>query len=272
MYKDKKAKLVGSNRSLIKIKIKHVKFCRITVIALSHQNYRAMELPFYLNFTDFESHYYDNLEKWFEEYHNTSETDYLRALAALYSPYLYYNFTEDKLQADASIEIKDCFLPYHDKIGISFCTNWEAGAFSKRAMSHVFEWKTISMMEYAQHILDKINRYCSKNKNTLNSNKNILDYINDYEIVTSREGAGYCVSYSRHQMTVPFLKAYLPYYGQTVNMAVYRDFIFSVVEMAEFIDQRLKMVQAFEHTIYTRSRAEARFKVQMSRQFLSLCN
>ncbi|GEN69053.1 hypothetical protein [Chryseobacterium rhizosphaerae] len=231
-----------------------------------------MELPFYLNFKDFESYYYDNLEKWFEEYHNTSETDYLKALAALYSPYLYYNFAEDRVQADASIEVKDCFFPYHEKIGISFCTSCENGKSSKKGLSHVFEWKTVSMMEYAQHILDKINRYCSKNSNALNGGKNILDYINEHDIVTSREGVGYCINYNKHQMAVPFLKAYLPYYGQTVNMAIYRDFIFSLVEIAEFIDQKLKTVQAFEHTIYVHSRSEAKFKVQMSRQFLTLCN
>ncbi|REC46727.1 hypothetical protein [Chryseobacterium pennipullorum] len=231
-----------------------------------------MELPFYLNFTDFENHYYDNLEKWFEEYHNTSETDYLKALAELYSPYLYYNFTEDRVQADASIEIKDCFFPYHEKIGISFCSQCESGSLLHKNMNPVFEWKTVSMMEYAQYILDKVNKHCSKHKNALDGNRNIQDYINDREIITTREGAGYCVNYNQHQMTVPFLKAYLPYYGQTVNMAVYRDFIFSIVEIAEYIDQRLKTVQAFEHTIYAQSRAEAKFKVQMSRQFLTLCN
>jgi hypothetical protein len=74
-----------------------------------------MELPFYLNFNDFENHYYDHLEKWFEEYHNTSEADYLKALADMYSPYLYYNFADDSLQADATIEIKECFFPYHER-------------------------------------------------------------------------------------------------------------------------------------------------------------
>lgn len=231
-----------------------------------------MELPFYLNFKDFESHYYDNLEKWFEEYHNTSEIDYLKALAALYSPYLYYNFAENKLQADAFIEVKDCFFPYHERIGISFCNHCEKEPSSKKGLNHVFEFKNISMMEYAQHILDKINKYCSKNQNALDGSKNILDYVNDYDIVTSVDGVGYCISYNRHQKVLPFLKAYLPYYGQMVNMMVYRDFIFSIADIAEFIDQKLKTVKAFEHSVYKQLRAEARFKVQMSRQFLTLCN
>lgn len=231
-----------------------------------------MELPFYLNFKDFENHYYDNLEKWFEEYYNTSETDYLKALADLYSPYLYYNFIEDKLKADAFIEIKDCFFPYHDKIGISFCSHCEKGDVPQKGLNQVFEFKNISMMEYAQHILDKINKYCSKNQNALDGSKNILDYINNYDIVTSMDGVGYCISYNRHQKVIPFLKAYLPYYGQTVNMAIYRDFIFSIADIAEFIDQKLKAMHAFEHSIYCQSKAEAKFKVQMSRQFLTLCN
>ncbi|MCJ7934901.1 MAG: hypothetical protein MUW56_15085 [Chryseobacterium sp.] len=231
-----------------------------------------MELPFYLHFKDFESHYYDNLEKWFEEYNNTSEIDYLKALANLYSPYVYYNFGDDSVQADASIEIKDCFFPYHEKIGISFCTHCEKGISSKKNPNQVFEFKNISMMEYAQHILDKINKYCSKNNDALNGSKNILDYLNNYDIITSVEGVGYCISYNRHQKVLPFLKAYLPYYGQTVNMALYKDFIFSIVDIAEFIDRKLKTIRAFEHTIYARSRAEAKFRVHMSRQFLTLCN
>lgn len=232
-----------------------------------------MELPIYLSFNEFENYYYDHLEKWFGENQNTSETDYLKALSELYSPYLYYNFANDRLQADASIQIKDCFFPYYDKIGISFFTTpCEKGKFAKniKNIDHQFEWKTITMMEYAQHILDKINRYLVKNN--LKESGNILDFINQRDIVTSREGAGYCVDYNKHQSTLPFLKAYLPVYGQTVNIAVYRDFLFSIIQIADFIDQKLKEVRAFEGMIYTKLKSEARFKVQMSHQFLTMCN
>jgi hypothetical protein len=68
-----------------------------------------------------------------------------------------------------------------------------------KGLNQVFEFKNISMMEYAQHILDKINKYCSKNRNALDGSKNIQDYVNDYDIVTSVEGVGYCISYNRHQ-------------------------------------------------------------------------
>lgn len=232
-----------------------------------------MELPLYLNFNEFEKYYYDNLEKWFEEYHNASETDYLKALSALYSPFLYYNFTNDRLQADASIQIKDCFFPSYDKIGISFCTTAcekRKPAKSTKAINHQFEWKTVTMMEYAQHILDKINRYLAKNN--LKESGNILDFINQGDIVTSREGAGYCIDYSKHQSTLPFLKAYLPVHGQTVNIAVYRDFLFSIVQIAECIDHKLKEVHAFESMLYFKLKSEAKFKVQMSHQFLTMCN
>ncbi|SEM67818.1 hypothetical protein SAMN05421856_105233 [Chryseobacterium taichungense] len=231
-----------------------------------------MELPLYLSFNEFEKHYYDNLEKWFEEYHNTSETDYLKALAALYSPYLYYNFANDRLQADASIQIKDCVFPLYDKIGLSFCTGCDNSKSPKTSknMNHVFEWKTITMMEYAQHILDKINRHISANKDK--KDKDIMSFINNYDIITSRDGAGYCVNYSQHQSTLPFLKAYLPVYGQTVNMAVYRDFLFSIVQIAEYIDHKLKEVYAFDSTIYSKLKSDAKFKIQMNHQFLTICN
>lgn len=239
---------------------------------MSYQKYKTMELPLYLSFNEFESRYYDNLEKWFEEYQNTSETDYLKALAELYSPYLYYNFANDRLQADASILIKECTFPHHDKIGLSFCTNCENGKTSKstKSMDHIFEWKTISMMEYAQHILDKINKHLLANKEK--THQNILSFINDYDIITSRNGAGYCVNYNQHQSTLPFLKAYLPVYGQTVSISIYRDFIFSVIQIAEFIDKKLKEVHAFESMVYSKLKSDAKFRVQMSHHFLTICN
>src|SRR5690606_29897917 len=129
-----------------------------------------------------------------------------------------------------------------------------------KGMNHVFEWKTITMMEYAQHILDKINRYLIKN-NISSENVNIHDYINHYDVITSREGAGYCINYEQHQSTLPFLKAYLPTCGKTVNIATYRDFIFSVKQIADFIDRKLRSVQAFEHTIYRKLKSEAKFRV-----------
>lgn len=232
-----------------------------------------MELPFYLNYNEFENHYYENLEKWFEQYHNTNEIDYLKNLAELYAPYLYYNFANDRLQADASIQIKDCFFPNHDKIGISFCTQCENGkpTHAVKGMNHIFEWKTISMMEYAQHILDKISRHLLKNNINLDD-KTVIDYVNHYEVITSREGAGYCVNYNQHQSTIPFLKAYLPYFGRTVDMVKYREFLFSIVQIAEFIDHKLKSVQNFENMIYTKLKAEAKFKVHMNHQFLTICN
>ncbi|MDC8106823.1 hypothetical protein ACNFU2_18245 [Chryseobacterium sp. PTM-20240506] len=232
-----------------------------------------MELPFYLSYKEFENNYYNNLEKWFEEHLNTSETDFLKSLVDMYCPYLYYNFTHDRIQADASIQIKDCFFPYHEKIGLSFCTNCENDTEKKhkKQMNHVFEWRTITMMEYAQHILDKINRYFAKNEISP-KDKNVLDYINSREIITFKDGAGYCVNYNQHQKTISFLKAYLPCHGQTVNIGVYRDFIFSVVQIAQFIDRKLRAVQATEMTIYNKLKSDARFKVQMSHQFLTMCN
>lgn len=229
-----------------------------------------MKLPLYLTFNEFENHYYDDLEKWFEKYSTASEIDYLKALTDIYSPYLYYNFAKDKLQADATIQIKDCFFPYREIIGLSFCTGCENDKKTQvlKGINHEFEWKTITMMEYAQHILDKVNKHFSKNK----TEGNILDLINDYQVVTSRDGAGFCVNYNLHQQTLPFLKAYLPTYGRTVNIEVYRNFIFSVVQIAEFIDQKLKDVQAFEHMIYSKLKSEAKFKIQMSHQFLTICN
>jgi len=241
--------------------------------SFASNQYSVMEVPFYLTYKEFENTYYDNLERWFEQEGNSSETDYLKHLAHLYAPYLYYNFSLERLQADASVKIKDCFFPYYEKIGISFCTGCDHGkAKDAEKMNHVFEWKTISMMEYAQHILDKVNDHISRNWIILNNGQCILDYLSNREVVTFRNGAGYCVDFSQHLSVLPFLKAYLPCSGKTVNMAVYRDFLFSVVQIAEHIDRRLKDVHAFESTIGNRLKSDAKFRIQVNQHFLTFCN
>ncbi|KMQ62881.1 hypothetical protein ACM39_17330 [Chryseobacterium sp. FH2] len=234
-----------------------------------------MELPFYISYREFEKDYYDNLEKWFEHYDNTNEIDFLKSQAELYRPYLCYNFSEDKLQPDAVIKVKHCFFPYFENFGISFCVDFENGKQSKPlppGINNISEWKTITMMEYAQHVLDKINTYFYK-KGLNKEKENVLNYINNHEIITSKEQTGYCLHYEQHQKTIPFLKAFLPYYGCTVDISLYRNFHFSIVRIADFIDQKLKAVKAFEYSSYSVLRSEATIKLHMkNHNFLTICN
>jgi len=232
-----------------------------------------MKIPFYLSFREFENEYYNNLEKWFENDQNTSETDFLLAVKELYKPYLCYNFSEDKLQTEAVIKVKNCFFPYNENFGISFNMNHENAKNFKTKINNVSEWKTISMMEYAQHILDKIHQHFQKNKISMKENESILDYIDYYPIITAKEKTGYCVDYDLHQKTIPFLKAYLPHFGTTVDMSLYRNFYFSAVKIADFIDQKLKAVEAFDQSIYSELRSDAMIKIHMrGHSFLTICN
>lgn len=231
-----------------------------------------MELPFYLSFREFENEYYNNLEVWFEQYHNTSETDFLKSLAALYRPYLSYSFTDDKLQADASIQVKSCFFSSLESYGISFDVDHNTKK-SNTKLNQVSEAKTISMMEYAQCVLDKINAYFQQHQISMKENETILDYVNNYGIITLKEKNGYCLDYDRHQKTLPFLKAYLPHFGSTVDMSQYRNFYFSVVRIADFIDQKLKAIEAFDQSIYSELKSEAMIKIHMrGHSFLTICN
>ncbi|WP_312399295.1 hypothetical protein [Chryseobacterium sp.] len=234
-----------------------------------------MELPFYISFRKFEKDYYDNLEKWFEHYDNASEIDFLKNQAELYRRYLCYNFSENKLQTDAVIKVKNCFFPYFDNFGISFCVDYENGKQTKAlkpGINNISEWKTITMMEYAQHVLDKINAYFQK-KGLDKSKENVQDYINHYEIITAKEQTGYCLNYDEHQKTIPFLKAFLPCYGCTVDISLYRNFHFSVVKIADFIDQKLKAVHAFENSTFSTLKSEAKIKLHMkNHSFLTICN
>lgn len=242
---------------------------------MPYQNYRAMEVPFYLSFKEFEKNYYNNLERWFEKYHNASEIDFLKFLADMYKSYLSYNFSENKLQTDASIKVKNCFFPYFENFGISFCLDYGNGRKTKPAkegIQNVSEWKTITMMEYSQHILDKINTYFQSNQ-LKKEQQNVREYINNYEIITAKEQTGYCLDYDLHQKTIPFLKAFLPIYGSTVDISLYRNFHFSVVRIAEFIDRKLVEVQAFESSIFSALKSEATMTLHMKNQnFLTICN
>lgn len=231
-----------------------------------------MELPFYLSFKKFEENYYHHLEMWFEEHYNSSEVDFLLRLAEIYKPYLSYSFKGDTLQADGAIEVKNCFFSSFEKYGISFLVDGSARNYETK-LSAVSESKTISMMEYAQCILDKVNLYFQKQKISMRENENILDYINDYQIITLKEQNGYCIDYNQHQKVLPFLKVYLPKFGSTVDIALYRNFYFSVVKIADFIDQKLNAVQAFEQSIYSVLKSEAMMKVHMrDHNFLTICN
>lgn len=231
-----------------------------------------MEIPFYISFREFERNYYNNLELWFEEYHNSSEIDFLKSLKELYKPYLSYSFTEDCLQAEASAKVKNCFFQHYENFGISFHIDHQSKNVQSK-LNQVSEWKTISMMEYAQCVLDKINSYFTKNRTSIKENETILDYINHYGIITSKEKSGYCLDYDLHQKLLPFLKAYLPHCGNTVDISSYRNFYFSIVRIADFIDQKLKSVKAFENSIYSELRSEAVVKIHMKgHSFLTICN
>ena len=231
-----------------------------------------MEIPFYLGFKEFEKNYYNNLELWFEQYHNTNETDFLKSMAMLYKPYLSYSFVDDKLQADANIQVKNCFFSSLENYGISFNIDHQSKNSGTKP-SQVSETKTISMMEYAQCVLDKINAYFQQHQISMKENETILDYINNYEIITLKEKNGYCLNYNVHQKTLPFLKAYLPHFGSTVEISNYRIFYFSVVRIADFIDQKLKAIEAFDQSIYCELKSEALVKIHMrGHSLLTICN
>ncbi|MCY0967610.1 hypothetical protein [Chryseobacterium wangxinyae] len=231
-----------------------------------------MKIPFYLSFREFENDYYHNLEIWFENNQNTNETDFLLAVKEFYKPYLCYSFADDKLQTEALIEVKNCFFSFLENYGISFHID-EKTKDSKKKINSVSEAKTISMMDYAQCVLDKIYTYFQQYHISMKENENILNYINNYEIITLREKNGYCLDYDMHQKTIPFLEAYLPRFGSNVDISVYRDFYFSVVKIANFIDGKLKAVEAFDQSIYAELKSEATVNIHMrGHSFLTICN
>ncbi|MXS70863.1 hypothetical protein GSF70_06500 [Flavobacteriaceae bacterium W22] len=224
-----------------------------------------MKVPFYLNFKDFENSYYDNLEKWFENNINSSETDFLLYLKNMYKEYVCYSFLDDKLVTDAAMEIRSLSFPKYENFGLSF-------SHYDMKFKPVSEIKIISMMEYAQIILDRINLYFCKNK-IVKENENILNYINHHTILEMSEKTGFCMDYANHQKKLPFLKAFLPKSGNTVDISLYTTFYHSVTKIADFIDYKLKEVETFEQSMYYELKSKALVKIHLRNQnYLTICN
>ncbi|MFP3599422.1 hypothetical protein [Chryseobacterium sp. SIMBA_029] len=223
-----------------------------------------MEIPFYLSFKEFEKNYPSDLAKWFDYYSDSDEVDFLKELVDQYYYCLEYDFTEDKLIPDVMITLWDCIFPYHEKSECKFIAAYENGKQKKvfwDEHQNVIERKKISIMEYAQHILDKIHKYFKANNITFKENETLHDYINNREIITSDELFGYWVDYDLHQKTLNFLRAYIPLHGEKVSESSFRNFNFAIVRMAEFIDKRLKELKAFEWSIYQKVKSQAKFQL-----------
>jgi hypothetical protein len=224
-----------------------------------------MEIPFYLSFKEFEKNYSTDLTRWFENYYDSDEVDFLKELVNQYYYCLEYDFTEDKLIPDVAITLWDCIFPYHEKSECKFVAAYENGKQKKvfwDENQNVIERKKISMMEYAQHIVNKIHRYFKTNNMSFAENETLHHYINNQEIITSDEFFGYRVDYNLHQKTLPFLKAYMPLHGETVNEPLFRNFNFAIVRIAEFIDQKLKALKAFELSIYHKVKSQAKLQLK----------
>jgi len=226
-----------------------------------------MEIPFYLSFKEFENNYSTDLEKWFEYYYDSEEVDFLKELVNQYYYCLQYDLAEHKLKPDVTITIPDCIFPYHEKSEVSFVSAFENGR-QKRVFrdkdKNVFEWKKITMLEYAQNILDKIHQYLKTSNIVLAENETLHNYINKREIVTSHDWIGYRFDYKLHQEALPFLKAFMPLHGETVSESLFRNFNFAIIKITEFIDQRLKALKAFEYSIYNKVRSKVRSRFDMT--------
>ncbi|KQR92657.1 hypothetical protein ASG01_12225 [Chryseobacterium sp. Leaf180] len=228
-----------------------------------------MKTPFYLSYTEFEKNYYNLLEQWFEEHYNTSEQDFLKNISDLYKPYISYNDKTDALQINDFIEVKNCFFANSGNFGIAFNEN----GTTKTKIPIVSEVRTITMMEYAQVVLDKIHLYFQKNDVTMKENESILDYINDRDIITMKESNGFCIDFHKHQKTLPFLHAFLPKFGNTVDISLYRSFYSSAAKIADFIDFKMQSMNAFEESLYCELKSKSLIKVHLqNRNYLTVLN
>jgi hypothetical protein len=158
-----------------------------------------MEIPFYISFKEFEKNYPADLASWFEYCCDSNELDFLKELVEQYYYFLEYDFTEDKLIPDVTITLADCIFPYHEKSECRFVAAYQDGKKKKvfrDENENVFEWKKITMMQYAQHNGDmkaaklylecigalkmssSENNHSNVNNNTLIQNQNNMIQIN----------------------------------------------------------------------------------------------
>lgn len=228
-----------------------------------------MRTPFCLSYTEFENNYYNLLQEWFEDHLNTSEQDFLKHLAKMYRPFVHFNATKDTLQINDLIDVKNCYFSNHGNFGISFSEN----GTTTTQLPVILETKKITLMEYAQCVLDKIHLYFQQNDVTMKESESILDYINSEEIICMKEIGGYRLDYVKHQQLLPFLSAFLPKFGNTVDISQYRNFFHSAAKIVDAIDAKLESVDAFEDSIFWDLKAKSIIKNQIYTQnFLATCN
>ncbi|AZA84957.1 hypothetical protein C1637_22010 [Chryseobacterium lactis] len=224
-----------------------------------------MEIPFYLSYKEFEKNYPTDLSKWFGYYGDSDEVDFLKELVGQYHYFLDYDCTQDQLIPDITITLTDCIFPYHEKSECRFIAAYQDGKKKKvfwDENQNVLEWKKVTMMQYAGHIVDKIHKYFKATHTIFPENKTLHDYMNNEEIIKYDEFFGYQIDYSLHQKALPFLKAYMPLHGKEVSESLFRNFNFAIVRIAEYIDWRLKALKAFQWSIYHRVKSGAKADVE----------
>lgn len=204
-----------------------------------------MEIPFYYSFKEFETNYYSDLQNWIKEFPDATEKDFLFALKELYEPFVRwsgkYHFKEIRKEVKLKNEPQD----WMDSIGKHLNTKQELIDYISlevltktidRRFSNYFVWNQFFKEDFKDKTLVKILYDCE-----------ILDivYGNEYKESIYGENDNFKINYRSIKNIEKFVFFNLERESNDelffcFNEKRYKNFGFSVVRIAEWIDEKIK--------------------------------
>lgn len=177
-----------------------------------------MEIPFYYSFKEFETNYYSDLQNWIKDYPDATEKDFLFELKELYEPFVRWS---GKYHFKPKIKISYEYDGYTEYADITI--NEVAEYAEKKIIAHCKDIGTIEDIDAENYIFE--------------DNINPLDYWEDSNKFYSNE----TIHFEDKQFNyLKYFFNYLGFLGFQLDEKKYKNFSFSVVKIAEWIDEKIK--------------------------------
>ncbi|WP_312763080.1 hypothetical protein [Epilithonimonas sp.] len=204
-----------------------------------------MEIPFYYSFKEFEANYYFDFQNWIKEFPDATEKDFLFALKELYEPFVRWSGKYHFKEIRKEIKLKNEPQDWMDSIGKHLNTKQELIDYISlevltktidRRFSNYFVWNQFFKEDFKDKTLVKILYDCE-----------ILDivYGNEYKESIYGENDNFKINYRSIKNIEKFVFFNLERESNDelffcFNEKRYKNFGFSVVRIAEWIDEKIK--------------------------------
>lgn len=177
-----------------------------------------MDIPFYYSFKEFETNYNSDLQNWIKDFPDATEKDFLGELKELYEPFVRWS---GKYHFKPKIRISYEYDGYTEYADITI--NEVAEYAEKKIIVHCKDIGTIENVDTENYIFEE--------------SINPLDYWEDSNKYYSNE----TIHFEDKQFNyLKYFFTYLGFLGFQLDEKKYKNFSFSVVKIAEWIDEEIK--------------------------------